>query len=60
MGVKTVDEATGGPMELQEAFIWALVYNFFGWIGWVWYFSDSKRRMLHNVASKTITLSAMR
>jgi 5'-3' exonuclease len=47
-------------MELQEAFIWALVYNFFGWIGWVWYFSDSKRRMLHNVASKTITLSAMR
>ncbi|MEM4408058.1 MAG: RDD family protein [Candidatus Caldarchaeum sp.] len=57
MRVKTVDEATGEPMELSEAFIWALVYNFVGWIGWVWYFFDPKRRMLHNIASKTVTLS---
>lgn len=56
VGVRTVDEATRHPMGVQEAFLWCLVFNFVGWLGWIWYFFDDRKRMLHNVVSRSVTV----
>jgi len=57
MKLKLLNEETMQPAPLAPIFLWYLVLSFAGFIGWIWFFTDSKRRMLHNIASKTIVIS---
>jgi len=55
--IKLVGEDTMKSISLGQAFLWYLVFAFAGVIGWIWFFNDEKRRMLHNLASRTIVIS---
>ncbi len=57
MKLKLLSEETMQPPALAPVFLWYVVLSFVGFIGWIWFFTDSKRRMLHNIASKTIVIS---
>jgi len=57
MKLKLVGEDTGKPIQLAPLFLWYLVLSFAGIIGWIWFFTDNRRRMLHNIASKTVVIN---
>ncbi|MGH1352871.1 MAG: TIR domain-containing protein [Methyloligellaceae bacterium] len=55
--MKIVDEESRNPLSVGQAFIWTGCYLALFYISWIWYFYDPKKRMLHNIVSKTIVLS---
>ena len=55
MNLKLVDEVHGQPPTLTKTILWYL-FTWISTIGWIWYFVDKKRRMLHNLASKTVVV----
>jgi len=57
MKLKLVGEDSGRPIQLAPLFLWYLVLSFAGIIGWIWFFTDNRRRMLHNIASKTVVIN---
>ncbi len=57
MKLKLLNEETMQPPPVAPIFLWFLVLYLIGIIGWIWFFIDKKRRMLHNIASKTIVIS---
>lgn len=58
MKIRLASEATGRAPELGDTVLWWLVYWFIGIISWIWYFFDDRKRMLHNMASKTVAVRA--
>jgi uncharacterized RDD family membrane protein YckC len=54
--IKLVHEVTGQPLALSSTFLWWLVLSVAAIIGWIWFFTDDKRRMLHNIASKSVVV----
>ena len=57
MKIKLVGEGTGQPVPMGGPLVlWYLVLAFVGFIGWIWYFTDEKHRMLHNIASNTVVI----
>lgn len=58
--LKLVDQRTKRPVPVDSMIIWYLVYAFLGLIGWIWFFTDDSRRMLHNIASNTIVVKVGR
>lgn len=57
MKLKLLSEETMQPAPVAPIFLWYIVLSFVGFIGWIWFFTDKKRRMLHNIASNTIVVS---
>ncbi len=57
MKLKLLSEETMQPAPIAPIFLWYLVLSLVGFIGWIWFFIDKKRRMLHNIVSKTIVVS---
>ncbi len=55
--LRVVDETTGETPKLLQSVIWTATYVCLGYIGWIWYFIDSRKRMLHNIMSGTIVVS---
>lgn len=56
MKIKLVDEVTGQPISLSSTFLWWVVLSVIGIIAWIWFFTDDKHRMLHNIASKSVVV----
>lgn len=60
MKLRLMDESKRSPVSVGTVALWYLVLAIAGIISWIWYFSDENRRMLHNIASKTIVVSLKR
>ena len=57
MKLQLLNEETMQPAPIAPVFLWYLVLSIAGIIGWIWFFTDKRRRMLHNIASKTVVIS---
>lgn len=56
-GLRVVDETTRRPLSVSQALTWTGCYIPLWFMSWIWYFYDDKKRMLHNIVSKTIVVS---
>jgi len=57
LGLRLVDQDTGELISLSRAFVWWLVAVIAGVVSWLWFFSDRKKRMLHNIASRSVVIN---
>lgn len=56
MNLRLVDQSSGQLVPVGRAALLGTVFSFLAIIGWIWYFTDNDRRMLHNIASKTVVI----
>lgn len=56
IGLRVVDEETGDKPRPAQIITWVISYLFLFPITWIWYFTDKKQRMLHNIASLTLSI----
>jgi uncharacterized RDD family membrane protein YckC len=56
MKLKLIDQDSGRGLSVGSVIGWYLVYTFGGVIGWIWFFTDQRRRMLHNMASRSLVV----
>jgi len=56
-GLRLVATGDLGPPSVLRAIVWYIV-SYVRLIGWITYFFDSKRRMLHNIVSNTLVIVA--
>jgi uncharacterized RDD family membrane protein YckC len=55
MHIRMIDQESGEPPSLRQLLYWQ-VGLLLQPIGWVWYFTDPRKRMLHNIVSKTVVV----
>lgn len=55
MKLRLVSRATKQPAAFGPVVVWAIVNSING-VGFLWYFFNSERRMLHNIVSDTLVL----
>lgn len=55
MHLRMVDQTTLRPASLPRLVLW-YIGTFILPVGWLWYFADRRRRMLHNIVSRTVVL----
>jgi uncharacterized RDD family membrane protein YckC len=55
LGLRLVARATKEPARLGAVVLWAIV-NSINFVGFLWYFFNAERRMLHNIVSDTLVL----
>lgn len=51
VGIILVKDDEDSPPQIAKTFLWYLTFSFAGLIGWIWHFTNSDRKMLHNMAS---------
>ena len=57
LGLRLVKEPDFAPPSLLRTIVWYIV-TYVRIVGWLTYFFDSKRRMLHNIVSQTLVIVA--
>jgi uncharacterized RDD family membrane protein YckC len=57
MNLRLVDQQSLTPISAGTAALWYLIFALVSIIGWIWFFFDSQKRMLHNIASHTIVIN---
>jgi uncharacterized RDD family membrane protein YckC len=56
MRLRLVDQSTRAPVSTGTAAIWYLIFAVASIIAWIWFFTDTRKRMLHNIASHTVVI----
>jgi uncharacterized RDD family membrane protein YckC len=57
MKLRLIDQETGNPVPAGRTALLAVIFSLLSIISWIWFFTDPNRRMLHNIASKTLVIS---
>jgi len=55
MHLHLADQRSGKPLDLIGVVIW-YVGTWVLFVGWLWYFADGRRRMIHNILSRSVVL----
>lgn len=56
VGIRLIREENGRMLGKRRVLLWLLV-SVVGFVGFFWYFKDPQRRMLHNIASRSLVVT---